>query len=881
MDFWIKANDLLPLKEHLVHNDLYSFEKLRELRLSNNFEQKIKTVALGNLDIEANLEQGINSLLINHLGSTYHFLLQLNQLCEQKRDEKWVLILIDCDDVGVLLHDKKISMKQAQHSINLLNANICKIVAASQSDNTQNSKMLGYHLGGDLFALFIYDNNKNTMNKSVEIVESLLKIMQDKEKSSFTISAGIGIRSVSVTDDHDDCDYKDTNDITSDSIKREWVSRAYTNLLRAKENGKNCYFNIQNDIDSSKDNKELRLLTTKVNDLYDEYSIDECEYLIDTILDKFDQDTIIEQSMTTTKNKEFIRPIYCVKSSIISFRNKHIGNAKYRADSSEKYIQLCIKTFILGNMTVECYYYFKSLQVDIQDRLSSMEQMNSKKEISKETENRLNDPTNHILEKYDLTLLTRKRSADPKVRPEIKGTLYYSKCAFEHLNDTAEAPRIGCTFAHAVVAIDKTKYDYGEKLYRQVIKCDSNYGLGKASFMWHLWKMEKYNQCFDFIDTAIKATPKNTALLFAASQVYIDSCKLHIDKKLEKKNNVDDDDKNSKALTKDERIDKAIEYGQKLIELVNKDGKWIRRGMYLFYGSLLYTWSKDFDKNKKQQRLALKMHEKGIKMDQQFGYDIINNWIRDIDKFEHELVSIIVDYWYYPDRPVQANILDYADLIETYFNQDAEKMRRAKMLTSTMPYGFVRQSGRVRNSKQQNGYLSIKKPAIYDKAKTNRNAAGLYTLIWSWNVDVGGVLTDEMKTEDNNNAYESMNEFTAASAAKLAYFFVFWEDYKDFVMGELQLTTALVNALQVVMICLLTHYGFELQKKEHKNFMAMIKDSTTMTKIITGVAHLITLEKIAIICEKIDRKIDLNAKQVISNMATIISPVIQVTQDYR
>ena len=880
MEFWLKAYGLLPFKEHLVQNDLYSFEKLRELRLSNNFEQKIKAAALGNLHIEANLEQGINSLLINHLGSTYHFLLQLNQLCEQKRDEKWVLILIDCDDVGVLLHDKKISMKQAQHSINLLNANICRIVGASgQSDDTQNSKMLGYHLGGDLFALFVYDN-KNTMNKSVEIVESLLKIMQNKEKSSFTISAGIGIRSVSVTDD--DCDYKDSKDTVdtdSDSVKREWVSRAYTNLLRSKENGKNCYFNIQNDIDSSKDNKELRLLTTKVNDLYDEYSIDECEYLIDTILDKFDQDTIIKQSKTT-KNKEFIRSIYCVKSAIISFRKKHSGNGQYRADSSEKYVQLCMKTFILGNMTVECYYYLKCVQVEIEDKLNSMEQM--RKEISKETEKRLNDPTNHILEKYDLTILTRKRSADPKVRPVIKGTiLYYSKCAFEHLNDTSDAPRIGGVFAHSVVAIDKTKYDYGEKLYRQVIKCDSNYGLGKTRFLWHLWKMEKYNQCLDFIDTAIKATPKNTALLFAVSQIYLDSCKLQIDKKLGKKNNVDDDDKNSKRLTKDERIDKAIEYGQKLIDVVNKDGKWIRSGMYLFYGSLLYAWSKDFDKNKQQQRLALKMYEKGLKMDQQFGYDIINNWIRDFDKFEHELVSIIVDYWYYPDRSVQSNILDYADLIATYFNQDAEKMRRAKMLTCIMPYGFVRQSARVRNSKQQNGYLSIKKPAMYDKARTNRNTAGLYTLIRSWDVDVGGVLTDEMKTKNNNNGYESMNEFTAASAAKLAYFFVFWEDYKDFVVHELQLTIALVKPLQLVMVCILTHYGFELQKKEHKNFVAMIKDSSTMTKLAMVPAHLITLEKIAIVCDKIERKIDLNGKQVISNMATIVSPVIKVTQDYR
>ena len=44
------------------------------------------------------------------------------------------------------------------------------------------------------------------------------------------------------------------------------------------------------------------------------------------------------------------------------------------------------------------------------------------------------------------------------------------------------------------------------------------------------------------------------------------------------------------------------------------------------------------------------MCETIIQWDQQFGYDMIKNWIRDLDRFEIELTNIIVEYWYLPDR---------------------------------------------------------------------------------------------------------------------------------------------------------------------------------------------------------------------------------------
>ena len=112
-------------------------------------------------------------------------------------------------------------------------------------NENNNDNVFGYHLESDLFALFGYDNI-NTMDKSIYIVESLLNVMRHKEKSSLTMSAGIGFRMLKLKNSKNN---NDNNNITTELTKKEWVSRDYKNLLRAKENGKNCYFKIQNDID--------------------------------------------------------------------------------------------------------------------------------------------------------------------------------------------------------------------------------------------------------------------------------------------------------------------------------------------------------------------------------------------------------------------------------------------------------------------------------------------------------------------------------------------------------------------------------------------------------------------------------------------------------
>ena len=73
----------------------------------------------------------------------------------------------------------------------------------------------------------------------------------------------------------------------------------------------------------------------------------------------------------------------------------------------------------------------------------------------------------------------------------------------------------------------------------------------------------------------------------------------------------------------------------------------------------------------------------------------------------------IVDYWYIPvdDMNIYA-VLDYVDLIETYFNQDKSKMKRAKILCCSAPAcGVVRKS--ISNTTKKFYRNSCTKPSKY------------------------------------------------------------------------------------------------------------------------------------------------------------------------
>ena len=873
IDSWMKERDLAHLKEHLMKHDMYSLDKLHQLALADNFEYEVERILENNTDSantdKMNLMHGCNALLSNSLGKTKDFLSKLNQLCqettgindsESKNNQEWVLILIDCDDIGLLINNKDISMKQAQNSINLLNANICRIIEQDKGND-----MFGYHLGGDLFALFVCDNcDKMIMTqKSIKIVELLLNVMRKKDESSFTISVGMSAQQRTMNGKSD-----------INTIKGEWVLRAHTNLLRAKENGKNCYFNKENDIDSSKDNKELMSLTAKMNQLYDDLYIDKCEILIDQVLKTFDQETIVNQTVTT-KNAKSMRSVYLTKAWIVFSRKNHVGNKVYRVNTAKKWIKLALQTFILGKMSIECYYYHKLLQKEIEKGLQS------KKQREKETETQSDNWNNHS-EKYDLTLLTRKRKADD-ILPSLakNSSVYYGKQAYEHVKDMSDAcvPRIVIGFGNHVGKLGEKYYEYQQKLYQQVIELDEDccHCLCRINLAYTLWNMKKYATTLQFVENSIVSFPNNTWLLWSAAARYRDTCKKYIDKKL---NDVNSNDDNGfiVQLNKDERLTKALEYGRKMIESANVEGQWKSSWMYLFYGSLLYVWSKDFDKNKEQQVTALKMYEKGMKLDQQFGYDIINNWIRDLDKFEHELVNIIVDYWYTPDRSMQKNILDCVDLIETYFNQNESKMNRAKRLANIVPHGFIRKFSvnKDRRRKPRCYYVVVKKPGIYDKMRyTGGEVAHLRTVIASWKEDVGGVFVANNNLPKENST-SSTTKFCGAYAAKLAYFFAFLKQYEDFIINELGLTIDLIKKMRNVMIKLLIHYAFKLQKKEHKNFEEMIKDSTVMQNMVaeSNIYGMMKLEELGAICDKIEKHVNLEDEEVVANMSKIINPYV-------
>ena len=475
-----------------------------------------------------------------------------------------------------------------------------------------------------------------------------------------------------------------------------------------------------------------------------------------------------------------------------------------------------------------------------------------------------------VVKKYDLTLLTRKRNINPLVPPVIKGSsLHYIKNAFEHLGDISDAPRIAFILGIEIHCLGAKIWDYEKELYQQVIECDPTFTLAKTNFAGCLWSMGKYHESLDLITNGIKETPNDVWLLSTAIKRYRDSCQQHMDKKLNKK---------GYGLTADERIGKAIEYGHKLLNLVYNDGKWIKKTMYPAYGSLLFAWSKDFKTNREEQRTALKMYETLIQWDQQFGYDVIKNWIRDLDRFEIELTNIIVEYWYLPDRSMHKCILNCVDLIQTYFNQDEEKMRRSKILSCIAPYGYIRKcKDTTNNTMTEWCYVSIKKPWLYDKiGSTGGSRSFLRTPVASWYSDTGGALTNDEQISLNGPT----TKFSVSFAAKLAYFFAFWQNYKNFINNELGLTINLIKKLRIVMVRLLIHYVFKMEKTNHENFMAMIQDSTKMTNIVKEINSLVSLTELGAICENIEKNIDLEDEKVISNMRAIVTPYI-VTKNQR
>ena len=244
---WLNKHNVSHLQQLLLKHDLQSLEKCIALATTNNIEQKISQLLkeIPNCKSKGedliNLQHAFDSLLKIKLKKTKDFLSKLNDISRLNiydQADEWTLIFVDCDDVESLLQEKKINVDNVENSISLLVATIYKLITKHENKD----EMFGYHLGGDLFALFVNDNH--IMTKSKQVVEYLINTMANKDKSSLTISAGIGIRTLLPTKNNckQEKDKEKQNELNFEKIQREWVVRAHTNLLRAKENGKNCYF---------------------------------------------------------------------------------------------------------------------------------------------------------------------------------------------------------------------------------------------------------------------------------------------------------------------------------------------------------------------------------------------------------------------------------------------------------------------------------------------------------------------------------------------------------------------------------------------------------------------------------------------------------------
>ena len=169
------------------------------------------------------------------------FVVELQNICEKhersksKEKKPWILVLID----GVHTENSTVASQSSDHDINEKkqpNTNIAlrddlntdiELVHSYLSKIA--SKQHSYYLGGQLFALFIND----MMKQSVLIVEKLLNDL--KKPIHFKVSIGMATIGCNIG--------KSSSDINVEELQRCWVSRAYTNLLRAKESGGDRFFN--------------------------------------------------------------------------------------------------------------------------------------------------------------------------------------------------------------------------------------------------------------------------------------------------------------------------------------------------------------------------------------------------------------------------------------------------------------------------------------------------------------------------------------------------------------------------------------------------------------------------------------------------------------
>ena len=905
VEFWLKQNDILTLKTAITEHKIDSMKSLTEIALNtqeNNNNSQIYQSIIQQFANDYSTQQkfinGLNSLL--KLDKTNSFLSKLSQLSSVENIEKenvndWLLILIDGDDVDLVLnefennHSRRVN-NTVEYGLNLLESSIYRLI----NNYDKKNEIFGYHLGSDLFALFVNDNIEN----GSLIGNKLLTIMRSDE-SPFRISVGIGTRKivnykrgVLMTNEVKECDNQETSENVKNTVQREWSLSAHINLLRAKENGKNCCFSDQCTINLNNNNKELMKLTNKMAKFYydDEYQRSE-QFFYSEILTKFDENAILNQCIT----KDFIYSPYSILAGIVASKD-HIGNFKYRAEKQEKLRQTALKTFVIGKMTIECYYYFKSKQVSRSNQLNAKFLKSHNYDYSNKNDRAI---------KYDLTLLTRCRTADIELTSDISkrnNALHLAKSAWEHVNG-AESDVINRSFIRKLQRSRETHAPFCHRLCHEALTMSKKSDIGNINIRpdWSqslathhiarqiISKQKDLNKAVEMADKLLENYPNAIHAITRSMKIYG-----IIPEKYPKRMS-----RFNSKYTSNELINKVLSLCHRLVKLEQENGKELKFLNAVEIVEKLYTYSPDIETNKETQKMVLKLYQNVIKRNQSLGWDVIINWTRECDRFPDELLEIIIRYWYLPSYVGMNNvILNCVDLINTCFINDRNLkkyknewqndwilIQQAKALSNIISQcGNIKKihyKKRDRSRKEILVCVSMQKPAKYKRNtyingpqiddKFNWDIYG--TVICRREMDGGGFL---QATRPENE--KKFTPVTPKYIIKIGYFFAFMSNDSD-VFNQVGFPVDKMECLTIVIIRLIIHYSFVLIKQEHLGFDKMIQDSAVMGMMIPHRIGQFYSENLAILCDKIEKIVDLDTNQSMNMIWGVLTPYITIKEN--
>ena len=266
------------------------------------------------------------------------------------------------------------------------------------------------------------------------------------------------------------------------------------------------------------------------------------------------------------------------------------------------------------------------------------------------------------------------------------------------------------------------------------------------------------------------------------------------------------------------------------------------------------------EKDRNRAKTALKMYEKAVRLSQNLGWDIINNWTRKyMSNFEFgELNKIIIRYWYLPDdNDIIETILHCIDCIETNFIDNKEKMKQSKILSSIVPDGsnlrrvILRDDVNIENDNDivyTCNYITVRKPGKLDKmltwaTKTSQiNLSNYGTMIYWFNMDLGRIIRiGEFRYTDGSKKIEFNQEY----AAKLMYCVTFMSDEVKMKFDQMKKNDMFnINMLSFEMkifsdyiefeyflINLLIHYCFRALFITFPSIMDLIRESEYLSNI--------------------------------------------------